>query len=396
MKKVIVTITTILLFFLSVGFCQIITADQGALPGGKTIQYNSFKEYTTFPGDVQLDLVYSSIPSQYLSVENSGYNPVDNETQYSFRSLEYPVMYWEHLDLEWFIFQDQHTYGLYIVKINMTQINVPSDPWLLLYDNMTMLQNQTQRSLNENHTCLVEKTEALDQLRLLQKNTLSLLNQTSLKNYNITSELENMTNELKSKTRDINDSVLKIMGLQTNLTNYKRFFDSMTSFNNEFYYNIAGEDEQYHTVYYYENTIENLQNQLGGVPMFIFFAILITLFLTVLICYKKWGSKKLTKTAEEIHHGITKEASKRNRFYKNLAKSPLKTTTPGEETMMTQKSVVVETEKTKTANDEKQAPEEIEKVNQRIDNIEQKIDLNYQHMSKQLDQLFKQKEKAST
>jgi len=314
--------TTLLIagaIIITIGISWCVTADPGVLPGTKNIEYNGFKEYVTFPGEVDLEYVYSSLPLGYLEVETNGFNPIDNETQYSFRSIEYIPEYWEQdLNDEWYIYQDTLTKKLFIVIVNLSSVEIPEDPWKIDFLLLADEYNNISTNLTATWENLTQKEQQLNELLIAYNETCHQMDNISGENEELEEGLFDVTYQLHNAQQEVNKSKADLMDAMSNLTSFRRFYENMNGYDPNFYFRLGGEEQQYHSVYYYEQQLKDLNEQLGSIPVILLFAVLTTIVISLMIGYWKWARSRADPEEMEIFTGVDPETTLVNRFKSRL------------------------------------------------------------------------------
>jgi len=317
-KYIIIAITAIV--FVSISWSQPINATPLITPLG-TCDYNDYLQVDIYypNGEVNLTYVYSSIDENALTMEKLGYTPATNKTRYLFESQLYFPNYWEQLNNEVFIFQDLNSKKLYSVILDMNSVETPVDPWMIEYFNISDEYNFTCMSLDETINNLTTARNEFNTLIELYTNTTHSLNITTMEKENITNILINKSLILQQKITELNNTKTNLSDARADTVVYRGFYTRMTSYDTGgFPYKIGGKNEQYTTIYEYETNTKNLEEQLGGMPVLLFFSISVTLVACLLFGYWKWGKRKISANAMEVYDGVPEEARKINRFFSKL------------------------------------------------------------------------------
>lgn len=176
-----------------------------------TVDYRDY-EYVTFTGSNQTELVFITsevFSDAALTMQFINYYPSLNETKYKFTSNEVepdPDFVPEEKD---FFYQDITTGRIYIVEVDYTGIQVPTDPLQIQYDNLlasyTGLQDEFLTTVNNLVTTYEQELDDLAEaynttINSLISNYSSIVSNLS-DTLNATSEdlslLENITNSLE-------------------------------------------------------------------------------------------------------------------------------------------------------------------------------------------------------
>ena len=211
-----------------------------------TVEYDTYK-YIDIPSseDVEVDLEYvtSSINQSSLTMEHWSYDNITHLTKYRFTSELYHPRYWElDLDQEFFIYKDMATGDLFRVYIDMSNIIVPDDPWLLKFVNISNLYNETSTSLDETLTNLSDTKNELEELIILYTETCQELNLTVEQKNNLTDQLIAKSLEVNNLETDLNSTQNSYENALKNVTIFRRFYDEMTSYKSNFNFKLAGDN----------------------------------------------------------------------------------------------------------------------------------------------------------
>ncbi len=288
-----------------ISWSQTINATEIILPGTGVIDYGTYRKDVTFSGNVNLDYVYSSIDEDAMTIELwEPYNSTTNTVRYMFTSEAYYPEYWEHLDQEPFIYQDNNSGDLYILYINMSEIEIPEDPWKTGYINLSRNYNETWNELNITIHNLTTARENLELFISLYENASYELNITSEEKGILEDLLFTKIGKIAGLESDLNDTKITRDNAMANATVYRRFFNEMNSYKADFSFKLGGESDSYTTIYEYEITEERLENQIAGFPIILIFSIAVTMTLSFMIGYWKWSSKRSTSEEVEIKQGV--------------------------------------------------------------------------------------------
>lgn len=381
----------IIAIVICVCWSQTIGAIEITLPDKVTIDYNGHRVDITFNGNVELGYIFSFIDEEALTWEvYKEYNSTVDQVVYSFWSEEYFPGYWEKLDQELFIFQDNNSKELFLLRINMSGVEIPEDPWKMDFINISSEYNETYQELLVTIFNLTKTKEELDELMIEYTDIFQELNITALERENLTFLMSNKLSEINRLKNDLNTSEDNLLIASNDATTYRRFFDEMTSFKSSFDFRIAGRSEQYITIYEYEHDLDKLNSQVGGIPILIFFSVTITGVICFLIGYWKWAKKRSSPEEVEMYEGVDRTTTFVNRFKSRLNITP-KNVKVKEVNKETRIEEIQPKEKEKTIDE--RFLEINDKVNDKIKGIETKIDTNHSAILKQLEQLtgFKKK-----
>jgi len=288
-----------------------------------TLNYNSYLQVDiTFPTEVSLIYVYSSVNNSAVTVQELAYIPDTQTTRYLFTSNLYFPQYWEKLGTELFIYQDANSLTLYSINLDLSSIVVPEDPWKISSINATERFNMTHQELNITIANLTATKTRLDNLILSYTNASSNLNLTESERNNLTSLLQNESATMNSITHELNGTRQDLQSAMINLTVFQRFYDEMNSYTPSFDFIAGGDERQYTTIYQYEQTITDKNGQIGRFPLILVFAILVTIIVCTMITYRRWGKKRSSPEALEILGGVDQTTTLVNRFKSRLPIMP--------------------------------------------------------------------------
>ena len=349
-----------------------------------TVEYLDYMQVDIeYPTEVNLTYLFSSIDQDALEMEKVIYIPPTNITRYLFTSAIYKPNYWEELDQEVFMFQDYDTGILYNVKIDMSGIKIPENPLISDYENMSNAYNQTFLELQVAIDNLTNMESQIENLLFNNSGLTISLAEVILENSNLTGLFQGQVNEISRLATELNISKADLLNMSSNVTTFKTFFEEMNSYKSSFNFRMAGSSEQYTTIYEYEITKKRLEDQVGGFPLLLIFAVIITTVLCFMIGYWKWAKRRASPEEIEMMEGVDPVVTKINRLKASLKIKPknvkIKETIP----------VPVKTE-------EPDKYQEMEtKINERIDgiesNIESKMDKNQDAILTQINELLSSK-----
>jgi len=361
------------------------------------VEYNDYLQVDiTYPGEVNLDYVYSSINSSAMIYEKLSYIPSTNTTRYLFTSELYFPEYYERLDMEEFLFQDLNSKELYIVSIDMNDVMIPDDPYMVELIELTELYDNMSIELDETLTNLTTTWDELQDLIVLHNTTYASLNTTLARNTIIEILLSNQTHEIQTLKNDLNLSNEQLLNMTSQAGNFKRFFDEITSYKSGFYFVNNGENNWYDTIYNMDKTIQKKTSDLNNTPFIICFFIAVTVIITMMASYWKFSKNTSNPEDMEILNGTDRTTSEINRFKAALQIIPLSlkrkqaqpTTANTSEIIKPDETPLVKPEITNDNSTKIKKPISKPSLNEyntlrnevddKINNLETKIDLNQQ------------------
>lgn len=366
------------------------------------IEYNDYLQVDIeYPGEIQLEYVYSSINNSAIIYDKLTYIPETNTTRYLFTSNIYFPEYYERLGFEEFLFQDINSKHLYVISIDMSNNTIPDDPYEVELIALTESYNNMS---NEYADVLENLTSTWNELNsLLDKynDTWNNLNITMDRNLFIEALFQNNSDLLNSTISELNIKNETLLNMTTKANNFKRFFDEKNSFKAGFNYANAGETKYYQTDYSYKKTIEKKNKELSNTPFIIIFVILFTALITALVCYWKFAKNDTSPEEMEIRNGTDPTTTKVNRFKSSLKILPLSILKKSKQPkpiisadINTMEKTIKTTDNTEKNNEEKttipvlktniEHDKILDMVDERINNfeskMEEKIDLNHRDL----------------
>lgn len=380
-KKYIMTIMVIIIFL---SWSQTINAS--IINDLGTVSYTKYLQLDIFaPNELELVYVHSTIDEDALEISKLSYIPSTNITRYLFTSNIYDPEYWEHLDQEIFIYQDINSKNLYMVKIDMSNISIPSDPWMIDFYNMSNEYNFTYALLQENINNLTETRDELLDLIEYHNNTCNELNITTADRDNLSEILNNRLIEVEHLRKDLNNTKNSLTGAIENATIYRRFYEEMTSYSEGFGFRIGGENNQYKTIYQYEREIADYESATSGFPILLFFAVATAIVISLMIGYWKWAKKRSSPEELEMLEGVDPTTTLVNRFKSRLPIKPRNV-----KIKETSKAVVeqkIEKKEPKTANNYDEIRKELD---EKINNVEKRMETSLESRHNQIMQELRQ------
>lgn len=411
MKKTMIIKISIMFIILSC--CTTVTAVNPPIHK-TTLDYQEY-EYISFDSSDHVNLTFISSESfdhTAILVEKIMFYPTMNSTKYKFTSTPVTPSYKFTPGIKKFIYQDVNTGQLYSINIDYSNIQIPQHPAEELY---TQLQTQhisltdKYNNLLNNYTTLNQTLHNISQILALYTNlTNTTYEQVTMMIYNDTITLKNNINQLNQQIQQLKNQYTNIYNMYNhteeayndlyqeyteldedyiNLTEtykilesdyqnktflfsqYQLFERNMHSYQDIFYYN----GKQYHTLYYYQNRVEQLENENNMLPVYILLAIIITILCCYLLYRQILKQKPLSPIEMDTDYNYPREASIFDRFSMgNLKKHFKNHTTTQQTTEPIELEPVIEEDKYNII--KKELDNKIMNIEYNITNIEKNID----------------------
>jgi len=315
--------TIYLMAIIAIGIlgCQISTA---SLIDLGTVEYEDYLQVDiTYPNEVNLTYIHSTVSQSALDFIKLNYIPATHKTRYIFTSNPYQANYWENLSDELFIYQDNESKQLFAIYINMADTEIPENPWMVKYLNVSEFYNKTLDELEEALDNLSQMQIDLDNLILDYNNLKNETNDMEFQNDNLSSRLNNISKKYRDKYNELNLTKEKLLNETTNSTTYKNFFVKMTSDSRYgFDFKIAGEDDYYTSIYGYEKQLDDKDQQIAAFPLILIFVVFVAITLSMMLGYWKWGKHKPGTEELQIETNVDPQTSKFNKFTSLLSFRP--------------------------------------------------------------------------
>jgi hypothetical protein len=355
MNKKIITMLALALTLL-ISSCITTTTAEITSPINKgTLDYKDY-DYVTFTGGEEVELVFISsvMPASVLLVEKTAYYPVLNETKYKVTSQNITPTHEFIPGVKTFIYQDMNTGQLYTLSVDYSMVDVPLSPLETAYEELLTNYN----ALLVNYTDIIAIEDVLNNISItmagyynstaenLSNMTLDTAIATILADLtNTAEEYQIVKNKLDEKTDDYNelsskyttaynekkkiqtdydDLLVEHTNITTNfetvksrlqntsglLLQYQQFEENLQSLRSDVYFN----NRMYHTPYYYNQRIQQLEDEIGLAPIYVAIAV----FLTVLACYlyykRVYGDRPLSSVEKDVDYNYPEEAGLFDRF----------------------------------------------------------------------------------
>lgn len=193
-----------------------------------TIGYRDY-EYVTFSStsEVTLSFIYcEAFDALVLLAEKVAYYPALNETKYKFSSDTVSPEPWFIPGEKDFVYQDDTTGQLYIVKVDYSSVSVPAHPADVAYAALLIEYN----ALLSNYT-----TYAADLLALLNESTAvhavlaDYINTTGMANVSIDEVIERLLGEAEVLQSEVDTAQQHLESLGANITALQIRYDNLSS-----------------------------------------------------------------------------------------------------------------------------------------------------------------------
>lgn len=300
MKKttpIVATIATIIFL----GCC--ITASAVEDPIEKNIiEYKDF-QYLLFnsTNPVELEYIDSNLPKNYIDVEYIDFYNENNETKYRVESIEITPTPGFNPDIHSFIYQDNNTGQLYILKIDYSSIDVP--PSQLELELISVSENLTRLN-NEYNNLSDDYQDLLTSYNLTSENLMKAyeeINTTSgeldrlTADYNeisddfmeLDSKYSTLLTEYNSLNKTYNETYNSLLKTGSRLSGYERFVQDLSSLRDS---KIFFQGRYYYPFAHYENRIGELEDENGMIPVYVIVSVILTfliVFVVTRILYKR-------------------------------------------------------------------------------------------------------------
>lgn len=322
-----------------------------------TVDYESQKHFY-FDGNASLNFVSSeSFSSDALICDFWAYDSSEDLTDYKFVSQPVTTYSWFTPGLKAFIYQDSISGQLYKVYVDYSSLSVPLSAEQILYNKLLIRYD----NLSANYTNLSNKYTVLNEtaksMNITLKSYINItnmtnqpLNKTVQKLYGdfltITAKYNNTNNTLtaykENYTRlclDLNNTIENNSVLFGNYTElyeaYYRVSESNTTYYNLFFnksielgsyqrfeddLNSGGTDgfyfigRYYYPIDYYENSIKQLQDDAGMVPIYLALSVILTLIICFLFYTYKMKSRPISSIDLDTRFNVPKEATVYDHF----------------------------------------------------------------------------------
>lgn len=301
MKKIYILIAIAIVGIL--GCSATINATENIIDLG-TIEYSNIHEKTLVvkinsSEFVDLRYISSDIDKSSLYIFNCWFSPLENVTNYVFATTQKEKVDWWFInDTKTFIYQDNGIYQLYSVNIDYSAIQVPPDPlieWMAKYDilvnssnELEILLNATLNELNASRNELMERWNAFNQSQEdFDNNSIAMIA---------------MEKELKDLNIKYNNTEALWISATSNASTYESSWRA-----------LGGE---------YDDLQKDYDNLSGIWPIWMFFAVLGTGIVVILILKRKKIFNREEPTAQkiEIDTGYDQKATAIDKFTSGIGK----------------------------------------------------------------------------
>jgi len=290
-------------------------------------------------GDINLELVNAEIDNSALTIGLT-YDSIANSTHIVFTSNKItPEGWFDTSTPKSFIYQDTNSEQLYRIKVNLSALSIPENPYTTLDRITDELKNKTT-AYNTTIVMLDDMTVNYTYLDGVYVN-LSV-------NYSGLCILrDNLTRDIAVLQANANETIITIANMSGQLLGYTTFYEDMISYKDGFWH----DGTYYSTISKLEGNNQQLMDDIGNTTLGAIVIIIFAMVLTWLIAKKDtiFKSHMLSDDELERETGYSPESASIDKRFLNFVKNKAKVLMPNHKTISAKTDKTMQAEKTENA-----------------------------------------------
>lgn len=247
-----------------------------------TVDYKRYQQVDIIaPYEVELDFLFTTMNESDVSIEKIMYISESNKTKYLITSNIIEPKWWMNFsDISYYYIDENDV--LYELKVNYSDVEIPSNPWEIQLDNIT---GEYEGLIEEYNATVDEFHETADELILRKSQYLDIKE----KYDELIVDFVETNRSLWENYTKYNETYSLLLKKGKDEAKYRMFFDDMTdNLKKGFYFNGS----YFLTQQGANNQIDSLQNDVNTMPLWVILAIIFTT-LILIVMFKLVSSKNL-------------------------------------------------------------------------------------------------------